>query len=312
MRTYALIVLSIALLAGLPAKSVAAVDVGIAINIGPPAIPVYAQPPPPAPNYIWTPGYWAWGPAGYYWVPGTWVLAPAPGLVWTPGYWSWNNGVYVWSAGYWAPQVGFYGGIDYGAGYYGNGYVGGQWQDGVYRYNTAVTNVNETIVRNVYVDRTVIVRNTTINRVSYNGGPGGIDARPTGSDFWVDHFDRHEALTSAQSQNQSVAEGNRNFLARVNHGDPVVAAVERPLTSESHPSQLGAPAKRHVEDERPVTTVHHNAVVPHPQIAHYQQATHSRVVTQPHVPAHPPVERHTHTVTRPPAPHPHATRAPHQ
>ena len=84
------------------------------ITVAPPVLPVYAQPVIPGPDYMWAPGYWAWGPDGYYWVPGTWVLAPSPGLLWTPGYWGWRDGFYVWNAGYWGPRIGFYGGINYG------------------------------------------------------------------------------------------------------------------------------------------------------------------------------------------------------
>ena len=86
------------------------------------------QPPLPGPGYIWTPGYWAWGDDGYFWVPGTWVEPPQVGLLWTPGYWGWNSGRYIFNAGYWGPEVGFYGGIDYGFGYGGIGYEGGFWR----------------------------------------------------------------------------------------------------------------------------------------------------------------------------------------
>jgi len=67
-------------------------QVGISIRIGPPALPVYEQPPCPAEGYIWTPGYWAYDYdyGDYYWVPGTWVLAPEPGFFWTPAYWGWG------------------------------------------------------------------------------------------------------------------------------------------------------------------------------------------------------------------------------
>lgn len=41
----------------------AQVAVGVSIRIGPPALPVYPQPICPGPGYIWTPGYWAYGPA---------------------------------------------------------------------------------------------------------------------------------------------------------------------------------------------------------------------------------------------------------
>ena len=49
----------------------------------------------------------------------------------------------------------------------------------MFRYNTAVVNVNTTVVRNVYVDRTVI-NNTVVNRASFNGA-GGVVARPSHS-----------------------------------------------------------------------------------------------------------------------------------
>src|SRR5260370_16910185 len=95
---------------------------GVAITIAPPVLPVYTQPPCPGDGYIWTPGYWAYGPDDYYWVPGTWVVAPAPGLLWTPGYWGWGEGVYVWHAGYWGPHIAFYGCVNYGFVYFGPAY----------------------------------------------------------------------------------------------------------------------------------------------------------------------------------------------
>ena len=55
-------------------------QIGVAITIAPPALPVYEQPICPGDGYIWTPGYWAWGDDGYYWVPGTWVEAPEVGF----------------------------------------------------------------------------------------------------------------------------------------------------------------------------------------------------------------------------------------
>ncbi len=119
--------------------------IGISVRIGPPALPVYEQPLCPGDGYMWTPGYWSWSDDnGYYWVPGTWVEAPEEGLLWTPGYWGWNDGAYAWNGGYWGPQIGFYGGINYGFGYGGNGFGGGEWRGGHFFYNTAVMNVNTT------------------------------------------------------------------------------------------------------------------------------------------------------------------------
>ncbi|WP_291768223.1 hypothetical protein [Castellaniella sp.] len=152
---------------------------GVAISTEPPMLPVYDQPLAPGQGYIWTPGYWAWSPAGYfYWVDGAWVLPPTVGLLWTPGWWGWFDGFYRWHPGYWGPEVGFYGGINYGYGYFGVGYGGGYWMNNRFYYNTAVSHVDVTNIHNTYIDRTVI-RNVTVNRVSYNGGRGGIEAQPS-------------------------------------------------------------------------------------------------------------------------------------
>jgi hypothetical protein len=206
--------------------SSAGVSIGVSVRIGPPAIPVYTQPVCPGPNYLWTPGYWSYGDAGYYWVPGTWVLAPSPGMLWTPGYWGWGGAGYMWHEGYWGPHVGFYGGINYGFGYGGAGYVGGRWDRGVFRYNTAVTHINTTVIHNTYVDRTVI-RNVNVNRVSYNGGTGGLRARPSAGEDAA-FRERHMAATSEQAQHEHFAAGNRAFLASENHGHPSIAATPRP------------------------------------------------------------------------------------
>ena len=210
----------------MPSASQAQVAVGVSIRIGPPALPVYPQPICSGPGYIWTPGYWAYGPAGYYWVPGTWVLAPAVGLLWTPGYWGWAGGVYVWHAGYWGPHVGFYGGINYGFGYTGVGFVGGAWHGSVYSYNTAVTNVNTTVIHNTY-NSTVINNNTTINRVSYNGGTGGTTAQPTAVEQAASR-EQHTPPTALQGQHEQAARSNRALLASENHGQPSIAATPKP------------------------------------------------------------------------------------
>ncbi len=220
-----LLLIAFALLA-MPSTSFAQIAVGVSIHVGPPALPVYAQPICPGPGYIWTPGYWAYGPDGYFWVPGTWVVAPGVGLLWTPGYWGWGGGGYLWHAGYWGPHVGFYGGINYGFGYTGVGFAGGEWRGGVFHYNTAVTNVNTTIIHNTY-NRTVINNNTGINRVSYNGGTGGATARPTGAEMAAAR-EHHTPATAVQSAHEHSASTNRAFLASENHGHPAIAATAKP------------------------------------------------------------------------------------
>ena len=223
-----LLVIGLSCLA-LSAPASAQVAVGISVRIGPPALPVYAQPICPDPDYIWIPGYWAYGPDGYYWVPGTWVLAPEPGLYWTPGWWGYDadGDDYVWHPGYWGPHVGFYGGINYGFGYFGDGYVGGEWRDRHFYYNRAVTNVNVTVVRNVYVNRTV-VRNVYVNNhLSYNGGPRGVNARPSREDQrWAG--ERHYGPTATQEQHVNQARENRSLHYNQNQGRPPVPATQRP------------------------------------------------------------------------------------
>ena len=147
------------------------------VNIAPPPIAVYDQPPAPGDGYIWTPGYYQYGDYGYYWVPGGWVAPPSPGMLWTPGYWGLEGGRYGWHAGYWGSSVGFYGGVNYGGGYFGSGFTGGRWEGNQFRHNTAVVNVDPRNVHNTYVDKTV-VKNVTVQNHAFNG-PGGITRQPT-------------------------------------------------------------------------------------------------------------------------------------
>jgi hypothetical protein len=209
----------------LTAASFAQIGVGIAVSFGPPPLPVYAQPLCPGDGYFWTPGYWAYDyDAGdYYWVPGTWVLAPV-GLLWTPGWWGWGGGGFIFHEGYWGPQVGFYGGINYGYGYFGQGYAGGHWDHDRFYYNRAVNNVNVTVVHNVY-NTTVVNRND--NHVSYNGGNGGITARATPQEEAAAR-ERHSPPVAAQNQHVQAARSNQELRASVNHGKPPVAATSKP------------------------------------------------------------------------------------
>jgi hypothetical protein len=204
-------------------------QIGVSITIGPPALPVYEQPPCPAEGYIWTPGYWAYDydDGDYYWVPGTWVMAPEVGYLWTPGWWGWGGGAFIFHEGYWGPRVGFYGGIPYGYGYFGNGYEGGRWDHDRFYYNRSVNNVNVTNIHNVY--NTTIINNntTTVNRVSYNGGSGGISARPTPEQEAVAH-ERHVQPVFAQTQHVQAARANRELRASVNQGKPPIAATPKP------------------------------------------------------------------------------------
>ncbi len=201
------------LLATLPLAANA--ELFVSVRFGPPALPVYEPAPIPGPGYIWTPGYWAWGGDDYYWVPGTWVLAPAVGLLWTPGYWGWGEGVYLWHAGYWGPHVGFYGGIDYGCGYGGFGYHGGYW-----RGNTFIVN-------------NTVINEAPANRVAFNGGEGGVAARPTPAEMRVAH-EHHVGMSEVQLHHEQAAAHDRTMRASFNHGRPPVAATQKPGVFYGH------------------------------------------------------------------------------
>ena len=211
----------------------------ISVGFAPPVLPVYTQPLCPGPGYLWTPGYWAYGPDGYYWVPGVWVQPPTVGVLWTPAYWGWEGGVYLFHPGYWGPHVGFYGGINYGFGYGGVGFVGGEWRGGAFFYNRSVANIDVVHVTNVYVRNVTVVNHST---VAFNGGVGGIQARPTAQETAWSH-EQHFQPTANQISHQSFAAQNRSQWASVNHGRPSVSAAASVGAFHDHPNNPGLAAR---------------------------------------------------------------------
>jgi WXXGXW repeat (2 copies) len=197
----------------------------ISVSFGPPALPVYEQPVLPQDGYLWVPGYWAFdNEDGYYWVPGTWVEPPQEGYLWTPGWWGWDNDAYMFHEGYWGPEVGWYGGINYGYGYSGYGYDGGRWDHGHFAYNTYVNRVNTEVIHNTYNARPERVSES---HVSYNGGQGGVEARPTAQQEAYER-QRHVGPVAAQTQHVQAARGNPELRASANHGKPPIAATVKP------------------------------------------------------------------------------------
>ncbi len=263
-----------------PRPALAQISVGISVAIAPPILPIYVQPPLPAPDSIWAPGYWAWdgGVSDYYWVPGTWVLAPRPGYLWTPGYWGYGNGGYLFHQGYWGSHVGFYGGVNYGYGYTGDGYQGGYWQGRHYFYNRSVNNFGNVHVTNVY-NRTVI--NNTVNHVSFNGGPGGIVSRPNAAELAAAR-DQHIDATPLQTQHIAAARANHALFFSANHGAPAIAATARPGEFS------GAGVVHATNAPRPAQQPHATA-----PIAHAPEAN---------IAAHPPAVSNAHPMPAQPAP----------
>jgi hypothetical protein len=278
-----------AFLFAIPATSFAGLE--ISVRIAPPVLPVYTQPVCPGDGYIWTPGYWAYGPDGYYWVPGTWAVPPQVGLLWTPGYWGFEGGIYAWHGGYWGSHVGFYGGVDYGYGYGGAGYEGGHWDHNRFFYNTAVSHVNVTVIHNTY--HTTVV-NRTVTRVSYNGGPHGVNARPNADQQRFDH-EQHFQRTTVQEQHEHFAASNRQNFASENHGRPPAPAMSHNIprpnnqprnamgNNQPHNNSVPRPSNSGFHGDAHNQPVHNNAP------AHNEQphaAQHSEPQHKPAAPAH--------------------------
>ncbi len=240
----------------------------ISVTFAPPALPVYSQPLCPGEGYIWTPGYWDYDYnfGDYYWVPGTWVLAPEPGLLWTPPWWGWADNVYIFHAGYWGPQVGFYGGIPYGYGYFGHGYEGGRWEHGQFYYNRAVNNINVTDIHNVYNTR--VAEETNVHRISYNGGNGGIDVRPTPEEEAAAR-ERHVPPVAVQVQHRQTASANPELRASANRGKPPVAATDKPTAFTGAgvvpAKEAGAPWRPPANVARATSPVHAKDLPPAPR-----------------------------------------------
>lgn len=243
--------LSLAALVGVaaPHRAEASVSVGVGISVGtpPPPLPVYVQPVIPGPGYIWVPGYWAWGDDGYYWVPGTWVLPPYVGALWTPGWWGWSGGLYVFHMGYWGRHVGFYGGINYGFGYGGVGYAGGYWRGGAFFYNRSVNRIDNVHITHVY---NTTVNNVSVNRTSFNGGRGGINARPNAQEMAFAR-ESHMPAVAAQTRQSTVASRDPSMRASFNRGAPAIGgtttagalhAAAPPSAAAFNTQRMGSPA----------------------------------------------------------------------
>jgi hypothetical protein len=296
----AVLALTTATLVG-PSVAQAQIAIGISVNVPPPPLPIYVQPPIPAPNYLWTPGNWGWnaGVADYYWVPGTWVQPPQVGFLWTPSYWGWQNGAYAFNAGYWGAHVGFYGGINFGFGYGGHGYEGGYWNGGNFFYNRSVNNVTNVHITNVY-NRQVTETHT---RTSFNGGKGGVNARPTPEEEAAAH-EQHVAATPEQVNQEHAAAANPDQLASHNHGNPPIAATARA-------GVLTGPGVVHAAHASVTGSGRSTAAV---QRQAHVRASHSgpgAPVAKPPVATKPPVTKPPITkppVTKPPVAHPPRTR----
>src|SRR5208283_2317198 len=120
-------------------------------------------------------------------------------------------------------------------GYVGHGYYGGYWNGGHFFYNTAITRVNVNLIRNVYVHpvriNNVVITGRISNRVSFNGGRGGIVARPLPAETAVLQERRISPMAS-QVQVQHEAAQNKQQLFSQNKGRPAAAVAARPIAAD--------------------------------------------------------------------------------
>lgn len=225
------------LILAIPASSFG--QIGIRVAIGPPMLPVYDQPICPGDGYLWTPGYWAYNDSvsDYYFVPGSWIQPPEVGFLWTPGYWGWGEGGFAFNEGYWGETVGFYGGINYGFGYWGGGYGGGRWNNGHFFYNTSVNHVDVVNIHNTYNEKVEV---NTESRVSFNGGKGGVEARPT-SEQQAAAGQKHIPAVAAQTEHAQAARSNPEQRSAAISGKPAIAAAAKP--GEANDEKKAEPAK---------------------------------------------------------------------
>src|SRR5258708_6093235 len=107
----------------------------------------------------------------------------------------------------------------------GEGFEGGRWERDQFRSNTAVNNINTTIIHNKY--NQTVINNITVNKVSYNGGAGGIAAAPSNRDQLAAR-ERYVPPPVMQMRHINEASQNPELQARVNQGRPPIAATPRP------------------------------------------------------------------------------------
>ena len=107
--------------------------------------------------------------------------------------------------------------------------VPGRWRDqreyrgGEFHYNSAVTNISNTHITNVY-NRTVINRNTSHS--SFNGA-GGTHAKPSRRQEASAH-EEQVGRTPEQENHARAARGETSLRASENRGRPEIAATRRP------------------------------------------------------------------------------------
>jgi len=165
-------------------------------------------------------------------------------------------------------------------------------------------------ITNVY-NKTVI-NNVTVNRVSFNGGSGGVSAQATVEESAAAR-DRHVAATSLQQQHVQAARSNPVLRASANQGKPPIAATARPANF-SGPGVVAAKPSGNANVARVNTEPHTSTPRPamEPRPATQPSPAPREHVSQPRPPA--PVEpqqKPEHTQAPRPMPKPQAQAPQH-
>ena len=107
-----------------------------------------------------------------------------------------------------------------------------------------MNNITNVSITNVY-HKPVVDRNRT--RISYNGGPGGVRARPTPAQLAVAR-ERHVPATAEQRRHVEAAARDPAMALSQNHGHPAVAAT-------SHAARFRGPGVVAAHPGRPIPAV---------------------------------------------------------
>ena len=110
-----------------------------------------------------------------------------------------------------------------GYGYGGVGYEGGRWEGNRFLYNTSVNRVNTAVIHNTF---NAPVSNASESHVSFNGGQGGVEARPTAQQEAFAK-EQHMGPVDAQTQHMQLARNNPELRASANQGKPPIAATSK-------------------------------------------------------------------------------------
>ena len=193
----------------------------------------------------------------------------------------------------------------------GSGFQGGYWRNNQFYYNRSVNNIHGGDFHNVY-ERNVDRRE--VSHVSYNGGHGGLSARPTAAQEAAAR-QHHVEATREQTEHLQAARQDRSQFASVNHGHPAVAATPKPgdFKGNGVVRSSGAPAANNAKTPARPNEAAHNAKTP----AHPNETAHPATNTRANVPR-PPAKNtppHNNAATHPneakptSTPHPNNTAA---